>query len=330
MTEDTHPRLVVTADLPCRRCRYHLRGQETTGRCPECGLAIEETLRSSIDLASLAGFASPGVSRLRLLAGSAMLGLAVAAAALAGLLMPLALVTAPTGFDPAGPDDAAIVGTLAPAILGLGIAGAIAGTLGLGARLTLGPATSLGRATRSLPIAIGLLGIVAAAGLGSSVLSAERSATALAVVGSTVEVCRALATAFLAVGVAAVLTGIGSRSERYTREGLGRQGLAPFVASTAVVVLAAVGWLGLALTGIGGQLHRFLAAIPWDLLWMIGGTIAALGAIYLAMNLIWAMAPWRRADARLGALVGSSRPGVRPARHRAAGMADDAPDEPSA
>lgn len=31
---------VVTADLPCRKCSYNLRGLTLEGRCPECGAAV--------------------------------------------------------------------------------------------------------------------------------------------------------------------------------------------------------------------------------------------------------------------------------------------------
>lgn len=31
-------------DLSCRQCGYHLRGLDVRGRCPECGLAIEDSI----------------------------------------------------------------------------------------------------------------------------------------------------------------------------------------------------------------------------------------------------------------------------------------------
>lgn len=34
------PAGVVTADLPCRKCSYNLRGLSLEGRCPECGAAV--------------------------------------------------------------------------------------------------------------------------------------------------------------------------------------------------------------------------------------------------------------------------------------------------
>jgi len=34
----------LAADLPCFDCRYNLRTQHADGRCPECGLAVEQSL----------------------------------------------------------------------------------------------------------------------------------------------------------------------------------------------------------------------------------------------------------------------------------------------
>ena len=50
---DELQRMVVHAALPCRRCGQLLTGLPVSGECPECGLPIESSLRSTIDLASL-------------------------------------------------------------------------------------------------------------------------------------------------------------------------------------------------------------------------------------------------------------------------------------
>ena len=41
---DTDGRIVT--DLPCKGCQYNLRGQLPSGVCPECGLPVEESLKS--------------------------------------------------------------------------------------------------------------------------------------------------------------------------------------------------------------------------------------------------------------------------------------------
>lgn len=38
---------VIDADIPCRSCRYNLRGVPVTHRCPECGKAILPTLTAA-------------------------------------------------------------------------------------------------------------------------------------------------------------------------------------------------------------------------------------------------------------------------------------------
>ena len=42
--QDTDGRIVT--DVPCKGCQYNLRGQLPVGTCPECGFAIEESLKS--------------------------------------------------------------------------------------------------------------------------------------------------------------------------------------------------------------------------------------------------------------------------------------------
>lgn len=38
----------LSADLPCRRCAYNLRGLRPAGRCPECGLAVDISCHADV------------------------------------------------------------------------------------------------------------------------------------------------------------------------------------------------------------------------------------------------------------------------------------------
>src|SRR5689334_15686 len=41
---------LVIAGVPCEKCSYELRGLSVEGRCPECGGAIEASVRESMNL----------------------------------------------------------------------------------------------------------------------------------------------------------------------------------------------------------------------------------------------------------------------------------------
>lgn len=46
--EPIPPAARVESDLTCTRCGYNLRGLEITGKCPECGWAVESSLRGGL------------------------------------------------------------------------------------------------------------------------------------------------------------------------------------------------------------------------------------------------------------------------------------------
>jgi hypothetical protein len=51
------PAVTVKLDTPCSYCGYNLRGLEKDGRCPECGVAIAQSIRG--DLLRITGADSP-------------------------------------------------------------------------------------------------------------------------------------------------------------------------------------------------------------------------------------------------------------------------------
>jgi len=65
------PADAIAADVPCLACGYDLRGLDRTGRCPECGNAIDESLRLWREpalTAAAAGTLAAGVTLLELAA----------------------------------------------------------------------------------------------------------------------------------------------------------------------------------------------------------------------------------------------------------------------
>jgi hypothetical protein len=42
------PHRKLTGDVPCGRCSYNLRGLSRTGRCPECGMQVAESIRARL------------------------------------------------------------------------------------------------------------------------------------------------------------------------------------------------------------------------------------------------------------------------------------------
>lgn len=338
MTDDARPLLVVTADLPCRRCGYALRGRALESRCPECGLPVEETLRSSIDLATIALGDRPSDPR-RLIIAASLLAMAAFVGAGAGLLLPVAIAAAPVGFDPSGFGSAGgrVGEHLSPIVTAAGILsgvafGLVVPVIALARGVTRSPRTgravviaalllAIATVIGLLPGASGIESIAEAAtrGIGALVRGGGRIPATLVLVALAIEITRGLGVAFLVVGLADVLGSLGARSELYLRAGQGHQGPVPFLAATAAVLLAETGWLAATVwTGLGG-LERRLDAIPWVFGWLMAAAITALGGGYLAMNALWAVAPWRRRNPQLDALVGPAADDS----EAAAGMADD-------
>lgn len=342
MTEDVRPPLVVTADLPCRRCGYPLRGRPVDSRCPECGLAVEETLRSSIDLSTLE-LAEPTTRDPRhVVALVPLLGLAAFLGSAAGLALPVSVAFAPVGFEPSGFGTAGglAAARLDPVVRGVGLASAVAATVILGsivvrraaggrpliAVITAGVLLLLAAILGIAPAATGFTSLAEAAthGIGSLIRGGGRVPATAVLVALAVDIVRSLGVGFLVIGLADRLQALGARSELYRQAGQGRQGPVPFLAATMVVMATQIGWLAAAAwTGLGG-FEQTLDAVPWPYLWLFAAAIATLGCGYLVANALWAVAPWRRADPRLATLVGPAECSVAPqADDPAAGMADD-------
>ncbi len=89
--ESVSPAEPLTRDTPCIHCGYNLRGLAAGGMCPECGHAIEESLRGE-----LLRFANPDwLRRVRL-------GITVQ---LVGIVISIVMISATTALAVAGVID---------------------------------------------------------------------------------------------------------------------------------------------------------------------------------------------------------------------------------
>jgi hypothetical protein len=343
MSDTARTKLVVIADLPCRRCRYPLHGHPTSARCPECGLPIQETLRSVIDLGTLDPIGS-GLTPTRRAAWSIpLLAVGVTIGAGSGLALPLAIVLAPIGFDPRGfgASDGKVVPYLLPILDWAGLIVTLAAMLALFATLA---SRWRRHARREAVIAIwgglllltsGLLAVVpdglglttaaeaSARGIGSLIRGGGSMPAPTILIALAFDSTRTIAVAFLVIALADLLRRIGERSETYAIAGQGLQGARPVLAASLLILATTAGWLSAILVdGRGGPLDDVLSMIAWPEFWLVAAGITTLGSTYLGINAVWAVAPWRHPVQRLDALVGPE-----PSSPRAASMADaDAPD----
>ncbi len=335
---DAAPRkLVVIADLPCRRCRYPLRGQAFSARCPECGLAVKETIRSSIALRPITG-ADPGIAPTRRAAWSVpLLACGVGIAAAAGVLLPAMIVLTPGDLGPVG------IGTrsrtsLPPVLMIGGAATLTAGVLALLATLVshwrrqarreaiiaVSGAVLLlvagGIATLPNGLGVGPAASGAARGLGAFFNRGGSGPNPSILVSLAFDGVRALGVAFLFGALGDLLRKIGRRSEAYARAGQGVQGSRPLVAATIMVLVTAAGWLASTVVGSrSGTWATVLDAVAWPILWLVAAGAIMLGGGYLAANAIWATAPWRRPHHQLEDFLGPDPRTSSPA----ASMADE-------
>ena len=338
------PNLVVIADLPCGRCGYALRGRPTAGRCPECGLAVEESIRSAIDLATIDPIETDFAPTRRATWSIPSLAIAAAIGTLAGLALPAAIVLAPPGFDPRG--FTGNVGRarahLEPVLDGAALTILAAGMLALlvtlashwrrharrEARIAIGGSVLLLLAA-GIGLVPGHLGLGAAAdtsarGLGSLIRGGGQTPAPVVLIALVIDGLRALGVAFLVTALGALLKRIGRRSESYAAAGQGLQGPKPVLAATLIGLVMSIGWLAaIATDGVDGTIPSTLDVIAWPILWLVTAGATVLGGGYLAVNAIWATAPWRRPHQRLEDLVGPASDPT-PA---AASMADPDPGD---
>lgn len=288
---DELQRMVVHAALPCRRCGQLLTGLPVSGECPECGLPIESSLRSTIDLASLDG------EPLRHPRRTAVSLLLLAAATSGIILSTLIGAVSVVGMDRG--DLLALILLAATASSG----GLMIGGLAL---LCAGTAEDPNVAPRLLRWTLALA-VTSLAGICIGVRAVSDEWATILPLG------RPLLLADLLLGVAGMLAVvelshllrmIGARSETYRSAGQGLQPAGPMITGLGIQLLLSLLWLGSALKPAwAAETGPVLG-----LLRLVVNLMLAVGALYITVNTIWAIRPLLRARHRWSDLVGPDRP----------------------
>lgn len=324
MTEhDPTPPLLISTELPCRRCRQLLYGLPVTADCPECGLPIEETLRTSIDLQSLHGQAleHPRKVAIAVIAFS----LAAATALGAGILIPLVIAA---GIFRPGYDDPRGVG-LVGVTTTLGILTLLATLFALvGFVISLGPRSQFDPGNRHVGRWIRAIGIMLMATILSWVALLAGPAIRYGL-GIPEDVLVLMADLVLGLGAIALILAldkllrvIGARSEHYRRAGRGVQAARPMVTGIGISLLIGIAWL----VGSGVTAGRWLEGQGEGLLFVrlaLAGLLGV-GGLYLLVNAAWATAPFWRGPWSFDQVVGAGRAAP------PASMADDPTPEDTA
>ena len=283
--------MVVHAALTCRRCGQLLTGLPVSGRCPECGLEVERSLRSSIDLASLDGEPLRHPRR-------TALSLLLLAVATSGIILST-LVGASSGI---GLDPTTFTARLLLAAIGSSGMVMVGGL----ALLRGGTATDPNVAPRFLRWALAST-VTILAGLCVAIAASSGEGGAILPDGNPLLLGDLLLTISGMLGVielSHLLRSIGTRSETYRLAGQGLQPASPMIVGLGIQFLLGLLWLGLA------------ARPAWaaetgpvlGLLRLVVNLMLGVGAVYITVNTIWAIRPLLRAHHRWNDLVGPDPP----------------------
>ena len=302
-------RLVVTAELPCRRCRHLLRGLAVDGLCPECGLSIDETLRSSIDLESLHGraFTRPRTVATAIL----LLALATTLIVLGNLIVPLITVLA-RGSD-AGGLEATVHGSgpLVDGMFFLMLTMSAAGLAAIAGLLSLlwSDARPLLDRLEGLRWLAMIIGASLLAWISGRFLRIEPETVRVGDLMNQLALVDLLvpSTAILSVvGLRRLLQRVGHRSNQYLRAHRGLQTAKPMIAGLVISVVLGLTWSFLVRSRdpiMSGGIHENLATIR-----LVLGGLLSIGGFYLMTNAIWATSPLRRRESNINQLVGPDSP----------------------
>ena len=301
------PSARITGDLRCAECGYRLIGLELRDNCPECGLAIERSLRSKIDLGSLEG--RPLESARTIATSITMLAVGFC---LALLTRPIVSLT--IAFRPIDTGRTLYDSDLVPLRTAIAITAAV-GLLGvllmaLSRRVIAHVASERPLPPKRRILVIWVVGCLVLVDL--LLLAIPFAPTAwlidqgrtprLSWMLAALLLLRTLGHGTLLVLLCQALSSIGWRSDRYRRAGNALQAAGPMLATLAVECVTLAAWM---LRGtLGPLLPSETSSGPFLVVWLIFSTLVAVGGIYLLMNTIWVVQPLFQAQNRLGELVG--------------------------
>ncbi len=283
--------MVVHAALTCRRCDQLLTGLPVSGRCPECGLEVERSLRSSIDLASLDGepLRHPRRTALALL----LLAVATSGVILSTLIGALYGIGLDRTNLPARLLLAATVSTGIVMVVGLALLrGGTAADPNVAPRFLRWATASTVTILAGLCVAIG-----ARSGAGKAILPDGN----LLLLG---DLLLAISGMLGVTELSHLLRSIGTRSETYRLAGQGLQPASPMIVGLGIQFLLGLLWLGLAARPAWAAETRPVL----ELLRLVVNLMLGVGAVYIMVNTIWAIRPLLRVHHRWSDLVGPDPP----------------------
>ncbi len=257
---DFHAFRVSTA-LPCKGCRYDLRGLHADGRCPECGLEVIESIAQRVDpeLAFL-----PPLPHARI-AGSSLL---IVTCAMATATVVTTLSAASIWLARLPPDvwrDA--LAQWLPPTLSLQLAAIPPAAIGVATLAALGLVRWGGyRSARRYLLLFGL-----GAWLIASSLPPEELPLALSGAAAMISL----------IGLGPIVTSLGKRSRTYRLTTRAQQTIGPLTSAIAVAVLSLLvaRWLD--------PIPNFVSSATLRLIATVSLGMAVVGFLYLVLNGFW-------------------------------------------
>ncbi len=293
----------IIGELSCIECNYQLLGLSVSDCCPECGMSVETSIRSQIDLGSLHG---------RPLAAARTIAISVSLLAIGICFSLLTRPIVAVDFAMLPFEDGS---TFSPADLS-SLRGAIGITASIGLVGILMMAISrriIANVSSERPLpprrrAVVIWAIVALIAIDALLLASifgpsswiyhPGQAQRLSWPIATLLMLRTVGHGTLLVLLCAALSSLGWRSDRYQHAGTSLQAAGPMLATLGMECTTLAAWMLRDSFSTNASGHPFLIA------WLVFSTLCGLGGLYLLANTAWVVKPLFRASNRLDQIVG--------------------------